>query len=205
MGLTHSSGHRIKQARNMLGLSRKDLEDQFQLSVNTLQAWESNKYTLTDKGAKKLNEIFIKLGLLCTEEWLLTGYGHSPTLLEGVSELPSELNEDICILREVETFKAINPNPIVVIISDDGMEPLYCPGDFVGGNVKSNEYIDRLIGENCIIETMQGDVIARKLLKGSKNKLYNLACINITTQQQPLIPDIKIKSAARIVFHRKKE
>jgi len=41
------------------------------------------------------------------------------------------MNEDICILREIEAFKAINPSPIVVIISDNGMEPLYSIGDLL--------------------------------------------------------------------------
>ncbi|RDI41111.1 helix-turn-helix domain-containing protein [Aquicella lusitana] len=205
MSLTQTSGARIKLARNMLGLSRKELEERFHISVNTLQAWESDKNTLTDKGARKLNSVFIKLGLLCTEDWLLTGKGQTPILLQDISTLPNEMNEDICILREIEAFKAINPNPVVVIINDDGMEPIYSIGDFVGGNKKADLHIESLIGENCIIETFQGDTLVRKLLKGTKEQLYNLVCINIATQLQPIIPDVKIRSAARIVLHRKKE
>ena len=205
MSSTQTSGGRIKLARNMLGLSRKGLEDQFSISVNTLQAWESDKNTLTDKGARKLNSIFIRLGLLCTEDWLLTGNGQTPILLQDVSTLPNEMNEDICILREIEAFKAINPTPIVVIISDNAMEPLYSIGDFVGGNKKIDLQIDGLIGQCCIIETFQGDTLVRKLLKGSKEQLYNLVCINIATHLQPVIPDVKIRSAAKIILHRRKE
>ena len=203
--LLQTSGGRVKLARNMLGLSRKELEERFHISVNTLQAWESDKNILTDKGAKKLNEAFIKLGLLCSEDWLLTGGGITPILLQNISELPNEMNEDICILREIEAFKAINPDPIVVIINDDGMEPIYSIGDFVGGNKKNNLQLESLVGENCIIVTFQGDTLVRKILKGSKEQYYNLACINIITNQQPIIPDIKIRFAARIVLHRKKE
>lgn len=160
---------------------------------------------MTDKGAKKLNGVFIRLGLLCTEDWLLTGKGQTPILLQDISALPNEMNEDICILREIEAFKAINPSPVVVIISDSGMEPLYSIGDFVGGNKKTDLQIESLIGENCIIETFQGDTLVRKLLRGSKGQLYNLVCINIATDLQPIIPDMKIRFAARIVLHRKKE
>jgi transcriptional regulator with XRE-family HTH domain len=204
MSLTQTSGGRIKLARNMLGLSRKILEDRFHISVNTLQAWESGKNALTGKGAKRLNEIFIRLGLLCTEDWLLTGNGQTPTLFEDISVLPNEMSEDICILREIEAFKAINPDSVVVIVHDNGMEPIYSIGDFVGGNKKVSSHIENLIGENCIIETFQGDTFIRKLLKGSKEQFYNLVCINIITDQQPIIPDIKIRYAARIVLHRKK-
>ena len=205
MSSTETSGGRIKLARNMLGLTRKLLEDRHDISVNTLQSWESDKNSLTEKGAKKLSEVFVRLGLLCTEDWLLTGKGQIPILLQDISALPNEMNEDLCILREIEAFKALNPDPIVVIINDDGMEPIYSIGDFVGGNKKTNQQIEDLIGNNCIIETFQGDTMVRKLLKGSKEQSYNLACINITTNQQPVIPDIKIRFAARIVLHRKKE
>ena len=205
MSLIQTSGGRIKLARNMLGLSRKGLEEGFHISANTLQAWESDKNILTDKGAKKLNKAFIKLGLLCTENWLLTGTGEVPILLQNTSNLPNEMNEDICILREIEAFKAINPNPIVVIVNDNSMEPIYTVGDFVGGNKKTDFQIESLIGENCIIETYHEHTLVRKLLKGSQKQLYSLVCINIATNQQPIIPDVKIRFAARIILHRKKD
>ena len=85
------------------------------------------------------------------------------------------------------------------------MTPIYTAGDYVGGNKKYGLKIENLIGENCIVETFQGDTLVRKPFKSSKEQLYNLACINIATNQQPVIPDIKIRSAAKIVFHRKKE
>ena len=204
MSLIQTSGRRIKLARNMLGITRKDLEKRFHISVNTLQAWEADKNSLTDKGAKKLNEIFNKLGLLCSEIWLLTGHGQIPIFLQDVSELPNEMNEDICILREIEVFKAINQNSIVVLVNDNGMEPIYSIGDFVGGSKKIEQQIESLIGENCIIETLQGDTFVRKLLRSNNGQLYNLVCINIASNQQPIIPDIKVRSAARIVLHRKK-
>jgi DNA-binding transcriptional regulator YiaG len=205
MSEMQTSGSRVKLARSMLGLTRKQFEANSNISVNTLQAWESEKNMLTDKGAKKLIEAFIKLGLMCSEDWLLTGNGQAPILLQGMSELPNEMSEDLCILREIETFKALNPDPVVVIVQDNGMEPMYAIGDFVGGNRKKSDQIDRLIGKNCIIETLQGDTFVRKILKGSKPQLFNLACINIGTDQQPIIPDMRIKCAAKIVLVRKKE
>lgn len=50
MSLTQTSGARIKLARNMLGLSRKELEERFHISVNTLQAWNLIKILLLIKG-----------------------------------------------------------------------------------------------------------------------------------------------------------
>ncbi len=202
---TESTGGRIKLARSMLGLSRKDLEDLFHISSNTLQAWESDRVSLTDKGAKKLNEAFIKSGLLCTETWLLSGTGVEPIILKNTNALPNEINEEMCILREIEAFKAINPSPIIVIVNDDGMEPFYYLGDIVGGNKIDLSNYDQLVGRNCIIETYQGDTLIRRLLKGGKDGLYNLACINLSTYQQPIIQDIKPRFIAKIVMHRTRE
>lgn len=205
MSFLPTPGNRIKFARSILRLTRREFEQLHEISVNTLQSWESDKNDLTKKGAQKLNNAFVKSGLLCTEDWLMTGKGQLPTLLENAFELPNKFDEDFCILREIEAFKAINPDPIVVIMSDNGMEPLYCIGEYVGGNKKHNEQINSLIGENCIIETTAGDVLVRKILSGSRNQVFNLACINISTNQVPVIPDIKIKFAAKIIMHRKKE
>jgi len=205
MLIPKNSGGRIRLARNMLGFTRKKFEDVFKISVNTLQSWENGKNPLTQKGAKKLNQAFIQKGLLCSEEWLLDGEGVAPMLMNEAIEFPSEILEDICILREIETFKAVNPDPIVIIISDNGMEPIYKIGDYVAGNKKINEEILSIIGENCIVETLQGDTFVRKILPGSKESIYNLVCLNIYTNLPPIIPDIKIRYAAKIVFHRKKE
>ncbi len=133
---SYSCGARIRLARNMVGLSRKEVEERFSISANTLQSWESDKNTLTQKGAKRLNEVFIQLGLLCSEEWFLSGNGQMPMLLKEKLSLPIDINEDICILREIEVFRAINPDPIVITISDNVMEPIYEIGDYVGGNTK---------------------------------------------------------------------
>lgn len=195
-----SSGQRIRFARNMLGLTRKEIKDQFKISVNTLQTWEANKILLTEKGARKLNEVFIKLGLLCSEKWLLTGQGQIPILLQNLPPI----NDDFSILTEIEIFKTLNPNSIVLIVTDNGMEPIFSIGDFVGGVKKENVELEPLIGENCIIETTGDDIFFRKLLRGSKKTFFNLACVSLSTNQQPIIPDVKVRSAARIILHRKR-
>lgn len=205
MQSSQTSGRRIRLARSILGLTRKHLEEQFEISANTLQSWEVGKVALTPRGAKRLNGVFTRLGLMCSEDWLLNGQGQAPILLQDISTLPKVFTEDICILREMEVFKALNPDPIVSLVSDTGMEPLYEIGDYVAGNKKANDLIARLIGHNCIIETFHGDTFIRKIMRGNKESHYHLACINIHTDQQPLIPDIKIRYAAKIVFHRKKE
>jgi transcriptional regulator with XRE-family HTH domain len=198
-------GRRVKLARNMLGLSRRDLEEKFHISSHTLQSWENGRNPLTLKGAKKLSNAFAKLGLLCSDKWLLTGQGNFPVLVMNGDKTLKELTEDLRILREVESFEAINPSPIVVAIADDGMTPVYNLADYVGGNKRYGDEISCIVGTYCIVETIEGDTFVRKLLHGKKESIYNLACINNYSQQQPLIVNVKLLYAAQVVWHRARE
>ena len=74
-------------------------------------------------------------------QWLLDGNGKSPALLDsefapyptidnGIAPLLAQENT---IQKEVDFFKTNNPNAIVIMVSDDTMEPVYSSGDFVGG------------------------------------------------------------------------
>ncbi len=181
------------------------MQEQFYISVNTLQSWESDKNSLTTNGANKLQMAFARAGLVCSEEWLLTGKGQPPMLLHDDIQPSSEITEDLCILRELEVFKAINPDAIAILITDNGMEPLYEIGDYVGGNKKKKDQILAIIGQNCIVETIHGETLVRKVLRGSTEQLYTLVCINAYTDQEPILPDMKLNFAANIVWHRKKE
>lgn len=205
MSIPQSSAERIKLARNMLGLSRKEIEERFHISANTLQSWELGRNILTTKGAKRLSTFFVRQGLLCSDSWLLTGEGQLPKLLEGSESLPQTLTEDLVILSEIEAFKAINSDPVIIIIRDDSMEPVYNFGDYVAGNKRVGNDIARLVGTHCIVETGQGDTFVRKVLLGSKRSLFSLACINNYSQTQPIIPDVKLRYAAQIIWHRTKE
>ncbi|MGB6976007.1 MAG: hypothetical protein WBE18_00905 [Gammaproteobacteria bacterium] len=200
-----SCGRRIKLARNMLGLSRKGFEDKFHISSHTLQAWEIDKNPLTPKGAKKLAIAFTQTGLFCSDKWLLTGAGNFPILIPNGSEKPKAFTEELRILHEIEAFETINPSPAVIAITDDGMEPIYNLGDYVAGNKKYEDEISCIVGEPCIVETVQGETLVRKLLFGKKMSFYNLACINNYSRQQPLIINVKLFYAAQIVWHRTRE
>jgi hypothetical protein len=204
MNTQWSSGKRVRLARNILGLSRKDVDDKFHISIHTLQSWEVDRTPLTPKGAKKLEKLFAQVGLFCTEKWLLTGEGHFPTLITN-KDTSAGLTEELRILREIEAFEVTNPAPIVVVVADDGTEPLYNLGDYVAGNKRYEDGISCIAGTACIVETVQGETLVRKLLPGKKSAFYNLACINNYSRQQPLIINVKLLYAAQIVWHRKRE
>src|SRR3989338_4637393 len=129
--LTHS-GERLRRARILAGIStRREFEQKYKISANTLQGWEQGKNPLSKKGAKRIIEALKNEGLICSLEWLMQGHGVPPRAFEmSKSELTSvfdvenllnqmNLQEEQAIYQELQCFKAHSPSPIIITISDD--------------------------------------------------------------------------------------
>lgn len=203
-----SIGRRIKTARSLAGISRKDLESHG-ISMHTLQSWELGRNPLTEKAASKLVEILHSTGVSCSAQWLLEGSGKSPSLLASEFSPYSAITKDIAqlfteenaIQKEIEFFKTNNPNAVVIMVSDDTMQPTYSIGDFVGGiQYLNTSDVDKCIGHDCIIEIGDG-IFFRRLLKRKNG--YALACLNAQTEiEEPVIFSKKILTATPIIWHR---
>ena len=86
----------------------------------------------------------------------------------------------------------------------DGMLPIYSIGDYVAGVYQTEQAIKTLIGLNCIMKLINGDIIVRNLRPGKEANKYTLYCINIeTTVGEPIIYNIKLEFAAKIIWHRR--
>lgn len=203
------AGRRLKMTRTLAGLSRKDLEDKYGISMHTLQSWELGRNPLTDKAASKLVEIFHSTGVSCSMQWLLEGAGKSPTLLESEFTPYPPLDQDIAPLlekentlqKEIDFFRTNNPNAIVIMVSDDTMEPRYAEGDFVGGTQYIiPQKINECVGHDCIIETSEGTFF-RRLMKRKNG--YALVCLNAQTEaEDPVVFAKHILAATPIIWHR---
>ncbi|KTD47900.1 hypothetical protein Lqui_2164 [Legionella quinlivanii] len=204
-----NAGRRIKTARSLAGISRKDLEEKFGISMHTLQSWELGRNPLNEKTASKLVEILHSAGVSCSMQWLLNGSGKSPSLLNTDfvpfpaldKDIAPLLSQENAIQREIEFFKSNNPNALVVMISDDTMEPSYSKGDFVGGIKYLNAVdIEKCLGNDCIIEISEGTYF-RRLVK--RNSGFALVCLNAqTAAEEPVIFTKRILAATPIIWHR---
>jgi len=173
-----NAGRRIKTARSLAGISRKDLESKYGISMHTLQSWELGRNPITEKAASKLVEIFHSSGVHCSAQWLLSGSGKSPSLLDSEftpyptldKQISSLLTQENTVQKEIEFFKTNNPNAMVIMVSDDTMEPAYNRGDFVGGiqYLRSSD-IEECIGHDCIVEISEG-IYFRRLMKRQTHK-----------------------------------
>ena len=204
-----TTARRVKMARTLAGISRKDLEDKYGISMHTLQSWELGRNSLTEKAASKLVEVFHSVGISCSIEWLLKGSGKSPSILDSQYTPYPPMDKDIApllgrenaIQKEIDFFKLNNPNAFVIMVSDDTMEPRYSQGDFVGGIQHIfPQKINECLGQDCIIEIVDGTYF-RRLIKRKNG--YALVCLNPQTQiEEPVIFVKNILTVAPVVWHR---
>lgn len=205
-------GKRLKTARLMAGLTRKNLEKKYHLSASTVQSWESAKAGgLTARGANRVIPILHQEGVFCSSKWLLYGIGNAPQpanihikIQEIDFNTPPELPEDDIIVQELVTFRELNGNVLDFIVNDDGMEPYFSLGDYVCGKRRTGEDIESIVGMDCIIETINNGTFLRRLKMGTRSGLYTLICTNPnTTVYVPTLYDQNLISAAPVIWQRK--
>jgi len=151
-------------------------------------------------------------------EWLMEGQGMPPRPFEMIhpgiaSEGEMEetlkkanLQEEQAIYQELQAFKTHNPNPIIITISDDTMEPQYHAGDYIGGiRISAFAEIAAYFGQICIVELEDHAILPRYIHPSAEPGTITLSCTNHQSKNPPFnIFNAKVISVAPILWHRKK-
>ena len=211
---------RLKSLRKMTRLSRNIFSSRYGIPSGTLQNWESARFGgLTEKGAKIILSAIKAEGIHCNFEWLMYGIGSNPQLTDKLFEnihTHTHINETsnnqethantqiAAITQELLVFRKLNPNAVDFVVRDNGMDPLFTPGEYVAGCRRYQENISTAIGQNCIIQAASGEMLLRHLRQGSALDLYTLLCINPLGQvEHPVIYNIKLTYAAPVIWARR--
>lgn len=225
---TSTPAERLKYTRKLMRLPRSYIEEKHKLPEATLKAWENGVSRLTEKGLKKCIDIYRKEGIIVSEKWVMSGVGLSPQLTLDVGRyFASELqypqrkakkgqvkeidkeavyakDDNACMLREATFFKESYSDSVILMITDNDMEPVYQIGDHVGGRFRYGKQINSALKRDCIIRLKNGENILRRLFKAKKTGCYNLASINpLPISGEPVLFDVEIESAAPVIWHRK--
>lgn len=209
MSRKNERGGRLRYLREeILRLSRAEMK-KLGFSNSTIENWEYGRYGgLTEKGAKQIQEACQKLNINCTEHWLLYGIGRKPT-----SPLVQQLNKSIghssadeteIIAEELNTFHELNNGTIDAIIQDDGMLPCLLPGDYVAGIQHFGNDIEKIIDNPCIVTLNDGSILVRLLKKGNLPNHFSLLCANTNSKAAQPKSDVKLTSAAPIIWIRRR-
>jgi hypothetical protein len=195
-------GLRIRYIREkLLELSREDFCVNFAYTPQSLKAWElSWGGGLNEDRAKDLVAHLKKLGIYSTASWLMHGIGDQPAPMTNECFVSQEDDEHIA--KELLVFRELS-NTIDTIIDDDSMAPFLLMGDYVAGVVVSNPLL--AVDNICIITDNNEKVYVRMLKKGSKENFYHLETFNKTPSVAKEIKNIPIKSAAPILWIRKRK
>lgn len=195
---------RLRRLRNMANLSREELCNTDTLNVATYKGWEIGRFGgLSSSGAKEVIKRIAKEGVICSLDWLLHGRGCSPFIIANTSSVCN--NEDIpSVLQEITVFQNNFKDGIFLEVLDDGMLPQYKPRDYVAGIKKYDAEINSLIGDICIVQSIDNEIVVRQLLKGIEKNTYTMVCLNPkTTVAFPVLVNVEIKAAASIIRHYK--
>lgn len=211
---------RIKQLREMTGLSRRDFSKKAGIPHSSLQYWENpeeTEYKITLDAAQRLLIALRNFGVQCSEEWIQTGEGPSPYIINAIAIERSVLKEKTAKLdigegaenkdieQELNLFLQKNKDAVATIIFDDAMSPRYIIGEVVAGIRVYETEMEKIAGWDCIVLTQDGDIYVRTLMKGSLTDHYNLIpCNPNTAALKAILKDVKLVSAAPIIWTRRK-
>ncbi|MFT3741113.1 MAG: hypothetical protein QM752_00245 [Gammaproteobacteria bacterium] len=205
---------RLRRLRNMANLSRKDLCDKAGININTYIGYEVARYGgLTRWGAEKVVACAVKEGVHCTYNWLMFNIGEPPSVRIGYEltvtfdqssgQLITPDQENTFIVQEILLFKRQHSGAIDYIVPDDAMSPDYQLSDVVAGIQKSKEF-SSCLGQDCIVQTNEDEILLRKLYPGKRKGHYSLIATNPKTHVVSIHYDIILKYVAPIIWHRKK-
>jgi HTH-type transcriptional regulator, cell division transcriptional repressor len=211
-------GERIKILRKQTHLSRRSLGKKHGIASGTLQYWEDGNFGgLSEDGAQKLVNAFMKEGIWVTPEWLLHGTGKEPTVDPyRVAGNNSSLAEEILIreaqqgyntvTQELKFFLRLHPLAMYGIVDDPAMEPRFVKGEYVAGIQKFEEELSPLIAKDCIVKLKNNETYIRRLVQGHQPGELKLSSINPNVAEDSiLIKNSDVLSAAAIIWARREE
>jgi transcriptional regulator with XRE-family HTH domain len=197
-----TSGDRIKAVRTHLGLTRKQFAEKHGFSDSTLKAIEYSTAPLKPSQLHKLIEIFLREGLPCSEEWIITGKGEPLLKKEDLDKTSSSLLNPIS--EEIKVFQKNYPRSLLIQLKDNSMSPFYEKQDYIGGikitrTLKPSDY-----GRPYIVVLQDNKKLVRSLYPGQPKELFTLISLNLLNPLEcPCYVNVPLNGLYEIIWYRK--
>ena len=218
--LAQLKGRRLRMARALTGFSRQELFEKIGIATSTIDTWESGRVELSQKSAERVCSALKKVGVSCSIEWLLTGGGSPPRIMDALEKtmidvgsfkypdadanesslkdvyklkkLPSLMDEKI--RRELSFFLNLHPGSLFHIVEKDFLNCRYKVGDCVAG---IEENVQSLIGKVIIAILSNSKTILCRLLSCNEDGTSSVFINSESSNEK-----VQIISAAEIIWHR---
>lgn len=218
---------RLRKLRGLANLTREDMPSYNSgITLFSIRSWENSRFGgLPLDGAEKVIRRVTREGVKCSLEWLIHGIGAPPegTVLEKsldeeeqenqeiaaqIEEEQKELldNESLLIAEELAFFNKQFKKTLDFKVEDDGLAPLYKPGEYVAGIERLKKNFSTLAGLDCIVFIEGNKTYLRRFELGSTKDRFTLRCTNPNTSvTQPTLYDVKVLRAAPVIRHYQKD
>ncbi len=208
-------GRRLRMVRALTGFSRQEIYGRIGIATSTIDTWESGRVELTKKSADRVCEAFRKVGVYCSPDWLLTGAGAPPRMMDEVeksifserkteeiiqceertvkreNKFPPFLDEST--RRELSFFISLHKNALFHFVEEDFMNARFRKGDCVAG---ISGKLSELEGKIIIAVTDDGKKFLCRLIKNMDDTSKVSFGVYKPTK------NIHIEKAAEVVWHR---
>jgi len=154
---------RLKEAREVAGLTLKEMSSTGLINFNTLCGWETAKHGgLTERGALLVVKRLDECATECSVEWLLYAQGDKPKKKLSINKGP--ISKWVSSLHKL----IINAHPSLLYmqVTDSSMTPEYNIGDYVYGFSLSPDIhqLSSVSGKPVIVQQELGNLALRKLI-----------------------------------------
>ena len=193
----HARAQRLVRARKMTNLSRRKIEEKYQLKAASLKSWESARYNgLTEKGAERVCAILLQENIYCAVSWLLHGTGTGPYLQQ------SAITSDDAIQQELTLFLQLHPQATYVYMHDESMAPRFTSHELLAGVTTSN--IDEYLGTACIVDTLDKQRLVRIVQAGDQPGTYHLSCLQAGCNASAIdLNNCRVKAITPVIWQRR--
>lgn len=211
-------GRRLRMARALTGFSRQELFEKIGIATSTIDTWESGRVELSQKSAERVCSALKKVGVSCSVEWLLTGSGTPPRIMDALEKTMSDVGSfgytnsgselplkyayklkmpsfvDNEIKRELSFFLNLHPCSLFCVVEKDFLNRRYKVGDCVAG---IKEDIRSLLGKTIIAVLYNSEIVLCRLLSCNEDGTSNVFINSEESNKK-----VQIISAAEIIWHR---
>ena len=202
-------GQRLRELREVAGLNSTALAKLVGLSRASISYWENaTRRGLTRASAQKIITALSAINVQCDIGWLWFGNGNPPKMLHKpaaylefnplfLNSQQSSHNFLFSLHKEIDAFLGINTQGIIAKIQDDLMNPMYEPGDIVGGIWQPIDVITRAKNPQNIILKANNLLYVRQLTL--THNTLKISCINPNTVDPVSWKDIELTTAAPVI------
>jgi transcriptional regulator with XRE-family HTH domain len=191
----------------MLRMTLQEFAALCKAGVSSVGQWEQGRLTgMVEGTAHRLAKALQESPVICTFEWLLEGKGPAPTMrpyqmTPVPPPAPADLVSSEGIVAEVSAFAHNSLEAVVLQVSDQAMAPFFKKGDYVGGYRCNAKDSKDFIGEVCIVQTLDGQVLLRRFEgQVEDSNLYRLSAVQVDpTTKQPIQLDTALVSVALVL------